>query len=230
MTDSGDEDVNYHFLDDDQLGSLINHLDREIAPGETLVHTEVAVITEAVTSTAQWAALSQGTGVDVSASDSVTVEIGTEVEPTTTTTVATPDPCAVTPAPTTAPPTGPPPTGPPTTAPPTTGPTTTAATTTTTTPSTTTTTTTTQPPSFTTTTEGFGIVLPTTSTTLGEPAGFARRTPVVAPCGGSDPTPGGSLPATGASSTMLLVVAVALGVAGRVVLTLAGRRRWEAGQ
>ena len=86
MTDSGDEDVNYHFLDDDQLGSLINHLDREIAPGETLVHTEVAVITEAVTSTAEWAALSQGTGVDVSASDSVTVEIAAgEVDPTTTT-------------------------------------------------------------------------------------------------------------------------------------------------
>ena len=136
MTDSGDEDVNYHHLDDDQLGSLINDLDREIEPGETLVHTEVAVITEAVTSTGHWYALSQGTGTDISASDSVTVEIGDDVEPTTTTTTTTvpgAEPCAATPAPTVPPPTGPPPTNPPTTAPPTTGPTTTTTSTSTTT-------------------------------------------------------------------------------------------------
>ena len=86
MTDSGDEDVNYHHLDDDQLGSLLDGLDREVEPGGTLVHTEVAVITEAVTNTAQWTALSQGTGTDVWAADSVTVEIGEDAEATTTTT------------------------------------------------------------------------------------------------------------------------------------------------
>ena len=32
MTDSGDEDVNYHYLDDDQLGSLLDGLDREVDP------------------------------------------------------------------------------------------------------------------------------------------------------------------------------------------------------
>jgi hypothetical protein len=229
MTDSGDEDVNYHFLDDDQLGSLINHLDREIAPGETLVHTEVAIITEAVTSTAQWAALSQGTGTDVSASDSVTVEIGDVVEPatTTTTTVPEPQPCAI-PEPSGPPPTGPPPTSPPTTAPPTTEPPTTVVTTTTTT-STSTTTTTTQPPSFTTTTEGLGIVLPTTSTTVGEPAGFARRVPGAAcpetPPGDGDGSDGGVLPATGSPAATQTVLALAIAVMGSLVLITARSRR-----
>ena len=216
MTDSGDEDVNYHFLDDDQLGSLINHLDREIAPGETLVHTEVALITEAVTSTAQWAALSQGTGVDVWDSDSVVVEIVDEVEPTTTTTttVAGSEPCAPEPpGPTT-------PDPPATTA--TTMPATTSTSTTTTIPATTTTTT--QPPSFTTTTTGLGIVLVTTPTTPGEPAGFARRRPA-APCQETPRGVGAVLPATGSRAATQTVLAFTIVVVGWLVLITARWRR-----
>ncbi len=167
MTDSGDETVNYHHLDDDQLGTLLDGLDREVDPGNVLVHTEVAVITETVTSTAQWATLSQGTGTDVWAVDGVTVEIADDAETTTTTnsTAPGPDPCIpTTPAPTP----GPPATSPPATNPPVTS----TPTTTTSTSTTTSTTTTTTIPRSTTTTE-LGIVLPTTSTTLGEPAGFA---------------------------------------------------------
>ena len=220
MTDSGDEDVNYHFLDDDQLGSLINHLDREIAPGETLVHTEVALITEAVTSTAQWTALSQGTGVDVWDSDSVVVEIvddgradhdddhhGRRVRnrarrrprrrrrrrrPT-----AGDDATTTTPA-------------------------TTSTSTTTTIPVTTTTTT--QPPSFTTTTTGLGIVLPTTSTTLGEPAGFARRRPA-APCQETPLGDGAVLPATGSRAATQTVLALAIVVVGWLAMITARWRR-----
>ena len=230
MTDSGDEDVNYHFLDDDQLGSLINHLDREIAPGETLVHTEVAVITEPVTSTAQWAALSQGTGVDVWDSDTVVVEIIDAVEPTTTTTtttVAGPETCAPAPPNPTTPATDPPATDPPATT--TTTPATTSTSTTTTNP---TTTTTTQPPSFTTTTTGLGIVLPTTSTTLGEPAGFTRRRPA-APCPETPPgdagvlPPGdaGVLPATGSTAATQTVLAFVIVVVGSLALIAARWRR-----
>ena len=234
MTDSGDEDVNYHFLDDDQLGSLINHLDREIAPGETLVHTEVAVITEPVTSTAQWAALSQGTGVDVWDSDTVVVEIIDAVEPTTTTTtttVAGPETCAPAPPNPTTPATDPPATDPPATDPPatTTTPATTSTSTTTTNPATTTTT---QPPSFTTTTTGLGIVLPTTSTTLGEPAGFTRRRPA-APCPETPPgdagvlPPGdaGVLPATGSTAATQTVLAFVIVVVGSLALIAARWRR-----
>ena len=218
MTDSGDEDVNYHFLDDDQLGSLINHLDREIAPGETLVHTEVALITEAVTSTAQWTALSQGTGVDVWDSDSVVVEIVDEVEPTTTTTttVAGSEPCA---------PESP---GPATTA--STTPATTASTTPATTSTSTTTTvpvpttTTTQPPSFTTTTTGLGIVLPTTSTAPGEPAGFASRRPA-APCQETPLGDGAVLPATGSRAATQTVLALAIVVVGGLAMITARWRR-----
>lgn len=216
MTDSGDEDVNYHYLDDDQLGSLIDHLDREIAPGEALVHTEVAVITEAVTSTGQWKALSQGTGTDISAEDSVTVEIGDDVEPTTTTTttVPGPDPCAATPVPTAPPPTGPPPTNPPTTELPTTvAPTTTTSTSTSTT----------QPTSFTTTTQGLGIVLATT--TLGEPAGFTRRAPAAAPCQETPPGDGGTLPATGSSTSTHAVLALVSVLVGSLALITARWRR-----
>ncbi len=219
MTDSGDEDVNYHFLDDDQLGSLINHLDREIAPGESLVHTEVAVITETVTNTAQWAALSQGTGVDVWDSDVVVVEIVDAVEPTTTTTVAGPEPCgpATNPSATTQA-TEPPATDPLST---TTTPATTSTSTTTTNPATTTTTT--QPPSFTTTTTGLGIVLPTTSTTLGEPAGFTRRRPA-APCPETPPGEAGVLPATGSTAATQTVLACVIVVVGSLAL-VAGRWR-----
>ena len=222
MTDSGDEDVNYHFLDDDQLGSLINHLDREIAPGETLVHTEVALITEAVTSTAQWRALSQGTGVDVVDSDSVVVEIVDEVEPTTTTTttVAGSEPCA--PGPATPEPTSPPRVTDPLATPATTTPATTSTSTTTTIPSSTTTTT--QPPSFTTTTTGLGIVLPTTSTALGEPAGFASRRPA-APCQETAPGDGMILPATGSTAAKQIVLALAIVVVGWFVMITARWRR-----
>ena len=219
MTDSGDEDVNYHFLDDDQLGSLINHLDREIAPGESLVHTEVAVITETVTNTAQWAALSQGTGVDVWDSDVVVVEIVDTVEPTTTTTVAGPEPCAPATNPSaTTQATEPPATDPLST---TTTPATTSTSTTTTNPATTTTTT--QPPSFTTTTTGLGIVLPTTSTTLGEPAGFTRRRPA-APCSETPPGEAGILPATGSTAATQTVFACVIVVVGSLAL-VAGRWR-----
>ena len=225
MTDSGDEDVNYHFLDDDQLGSLINHLDREIAPGETLVHTEVALITEAVTSTAQWAALSQGTGVDVWDSDSVVVEIVDEVEPTTTTTttVAGSEPCALEPAgPATPEPTSPPRvTDPPATTA-TTTPVTTSTSTTTTIPVPTTTTT--QPPSFTTTTTGLGIVLRTTSTALGEPAGFASRRPA-APCQETPLGDGAVLPATGSRAATQIVLALAIVVVGWLAMITARWRR-----
>jgi hypothetical protein len=223
MTDSGDEDVNYHFLDDDQLGSLINHLDREIAPGETLVHTEVALITEAVTSTAQWRALSQGTGVDVLDSDSVVVEIVDEVEPTTTTTttVAGSEPCApesATPEPTSPPRVTDPPA---TTA--TTMPTTASTSTTTTIPVPTTTTT--QPPSFTTTTTtGLGIVLPTTSTTPGEPAGFASRRPA-APCQEMPPSDGAVLPATGSRAATQIVLAFTIVVVGWLAMITSRWRR-----
>ena len=151
MTDSGDEDVNYHHLDDDQLGALLDGLDREVEPGGTLVHTEVAVITEAVTNTAQWTALSQGTGTDVWDVDSVTVEIGEDADATTTTTstVPIPEPCVpATPAPVTPPPT----TSPSVTATSTTTGGSTTSTMTSTTTSTTVNTTTTTTPSVTTTT------------------------------------------------------------------------------
>jgi LPXTG-motif cell wall-anchored protein len=221
MTDSGDEDVNYHYLDDDQLGSLLDGLDREVEPGATLVHTEVAVITEAVTNTAQWTALSQGTGTDVWAVDSVTVEIGDDAEATTTTTstVPIPEPCVpATPAPVTPPPT----TSPPVTS---TSTTTSATTTSTTTSTTATTTTTTTTPSVTTTTTGLGIVLPTTTTTLGEPAGFARRARSGAPCPDVPAPGGGTLPATGAPTPTQAAVASGLVAFGALLLMRVKRRR-----
>jgi hypothetical protein len=226
MTDSGDEEVNYHHLDDDQLGTLLDGLDREVAPGETLVHTEVAVVTEAVTNTAQWAALSQGTGTDVWSVDSVTVEIGEDVEATTTSTVPIPQPCVpATPAPVTTPPTSPPVTATTTSATTTTTATTATTTTTTTTTTTPPPTTTTTTPSVTTTTSGLGIVLPTTTTAHGEPAGFARRARSQAACPDQPVPAGGTLPATGARAPTQAAVASAIVAFGAMLVMTARRRR-----
>lgn len=222
MTDTGDEPVNYHYLNDDRLGNLLSSFDREVEPGDTLVHTESAVIAATVTSTGQWDVTSQGTGADVSAVDSVTVAIDDDTEPTTTTTTTTAvsgsEPCvATTPALATSPPT----TNAPTTNPASTTSTSTSASTTTTTSTSTTTTTT---PSFTTTTTGLGIVLPTTPTTLGEPAGFARRAPAGATCPETPPG-GGSLPATGSRHATPAALASGLVALGSMVLITARRRR-----
>lgn len=217
MTDTGDEPVNYHDLEDDQLGPLLDSLDREVEPGDTLVHTEVAVINETVTNNGYWSATAQGTGPYVDATDSVTVEVDPDGATTTTTTATTTvaDVCVTTPVPTAAP------TNPPTTSPPTS-----PASTTTSSPSTSTTnaTTSTTTPSFITTTSTTSpvIVLLTTTTTLGEPAGFrgAHRPLAPPPCPGEG-TPGGGgsqLPATGAPVSVLAVLATLAVVLGGVAL------------
>lgn len=236
MTVTGDEPVNYHDLSDDLLGNLIDDLDREVDEGESLVHTEVVVITDPVMHTGHWQALSQETGVDVDATDSVSIEIADPDPTTTTTTVATDEACVQAQVAPTDPASPPPTSPPPTTSPPTAPPDTTGPTTSSTVVATTTTTTTT--PSFTSTTltiptTGPVLVLPTTSTVAPEPAGFLR--PAAPPCTDGDgpdgdavgavatATPGGALPATGATPMVFALPAASVILLG-LVLAVVTRR------
>jgi hypothetical protein len=217
MTNTFDEPLDTHFLLDEHVGVLLGFVGPEIDTGESLVHTEVTSVEASGIWTSTWEAHGVDTDVVVGGVDGVMIEL---VDPDAT------DPCVTSTAPevaTTMPSTT-------STQPPTT---TTQPPTTTTTTSTTTTTT----PTFTTTTSPV-LVLPTTSTTLGEPAGFASggqhrqhresmrqaaATCPETPPGGKQPG-GGSLPATGADLGMLVVLA-ALSVATGLAGLHTGRRR-----
>ena len=209
MTNTFTEALGPHFLHDEHLSSLLMYEGPTIDVGDSLVHTEVAVIQESAIWIASWEAIGVDTDANTLAIDTVRFEIG-DAAPTTTTTTM---PCVTT-------------TLPPTTNPPTTNPPTTSTTTTTTTSTTTTTTsTTTTTPSFTTTTSTTSpvIVLLTTSTTLGEPAGFARRAPAAPTC--PETPPGGTLPPTGSRSSTPTALALGLVALGSAVMLITARGR-----
>ena len=76
----------------------------------------------------------------------------------------------------------------------------------------------------TTTTTSPVFVALTTTTTLGEPAGFARRAPAAVPCPETPPGEG-ALPATGSPASAPMVLALGLVASGLLVLfTVRGRR------
>ena len=220
MTNTFDEPLDTHFLLDEHLGTLLGFVGPEIDSGESLVHTEVETMEAAGLWTSTWEAHGVDTDVVVGGVDSVMIELA---DPDVTVPCVTSTALEV-----------------PTTPPPTTSSTTTSTqpqTTTTTTSTTSTSTTTTTTPTVTTTTSPV-LVSPTTSTTLGEPAGFAAAgyaglhrvstRQAAAPCpetppGGEQPA-GGSLPATGSDLGMLVVLA-ALSVATGLVGLHTGRRR-----
>ncbi len=218
MTNTFDEPLDTHFLLDEHLGTLLGFVGPEIDSGESLVHTEVASMEAAGLWTSTWEAHGVDTDVVVGGVDSVMIEFA---DPDVTVPCVTSTAAEV--------PTTPPPT--------TSSPTTSTQPQTTTTSTTSTSTTTTTMPTFTTTTSPV-LVSPTTSTTLGEPAGFAaaghggrHRLSIrqeAAPCPetppGGEQRPGGSLPATGTDLGMLVVLA-ALSVATGLAGLHTGRRR-----
>ena len=138
MTNTFTEALGPHLLIDEHLSSLLIYEGPTIEVGESLVHTEVAVIHEPAIWISSWEAIGVDSDANTLAVDSVRFEIG-EPGPATTTTSG---PCVST--------ASPPVTDPPMTQPPSTMATTTSTISTTTT-TTSTTTTTTQPPTTTTT-------------------------------------------------------------------------------
>jgi LPXTG-motif cell wall-anchored protein len=206
MTNTFTEALGPHLLIDEHLSSLLIYEGPTIEVGESLVHTEVAVIQEPAIWISSWEAIGVDSDANTLAVDSVRFEIG-EPGPTTTS-----GPCVST--------ASPPVTDPPMTQPPSTMATTTSTTTTSTT------TTTTQPPdTTTTTTTSPGLVLLTTTTTLGEPAGFARLRQAAAVSCPETPPGGATLPATGSGTSTQAAFALGLVVLGSMVLTTARRRR-----
>lgn len=183
MTNTTEEALDQHFLLDEHLGILLTFEGPSLDPGESLVHTEVAVADAGGTRTSYWEAYGEQ-GDNYHAIDSVSIDI---IDPNDATTTAPPDPCVTTTAPDV-----------PTTTTPT--PTTTLpdTTTTSTTTSTTSTTSTTTTSTTTTSTTSPVLVLLTTTTTPLEPEGFAAaggaHRGLVEPCPGT--TPGGELPPT----------------------------------
>jgi LPXTG-motif cell wall-anchored protein len=209
MTNTFTEALGPHLLLDEHLGSLLIYEGPTIEVGESLVHTEVAVIQEPAIWISSWESIGVDSDANTLAVDSVRFEIG-EPGPDTTTTSG---PCVST--------TIPPATDPPMTQPPSTMATTTSTTTTTTS----TTTTTTQPDTTTTTTTGPGFVLLTTTTTLGEPAGFAFLRHAAAASCPETPPGGAMLPATGSGAPTYAAFALGLVVLGSMVLITAKWRR-----
>ena len=203
MTNTFTEALGPHLLIDEHLGSLLIYEGPTIEVGESLVHTEVAVILVPAIWISSWEAIGVDSDANTLAVDSVRFEIG-EPGPTTTTTSGT---CVSA--------TSSPVTDPPTSQPPSTMPTTTS----------TTTTTTTQPPDTTTTTPGPGLVVLTTTTTLGEPAGFASRRRAAAVSCPETPPGGATLPATGSDAATHAAFALGLVALGSMVLITARLRR-----
>ena len=227
----------HHVLIDEHVGAFLIGFGPDLAPGESFVRTDVAVIDETTTWVGYWRAQAELDDEEVKVLyqdvDSVTIEVLEPDMPATTTTTTTVPCVAVTvPDRTTTVPvvTQPPTTTPVTTEPPTT-----------TTMSTSTSTTTTTTPSFTTTTSTTSPVLvsPTTATTLGEPAGFAAaghagehrvrlRHVAAAPCPdtppGGEQRPGGSLPATGTAVPVIALAAALVVAAGSVLLLMSASR------
>lgn len=221
MTNTFTEALGPHLLIDEHLGSLLIYEGPTIEVGESLVHTEVAVIDEPATWISSWESIGVDSDANTLAVDSVRFEIdGRDPAPTSTS-----GPCVST---ATAPVTDPPLTQPPstmaTTTSTTSATTTTTSTTTTTTnpPTTTTPTTTSQPPTTTTTPR---LVLVTTTTTLGEPAGFVSRRQAAAVSCPEAPPGGATLPATGSGAPTQAAVALGLVVLGAVMLIGARLRR-----
>jgi hypothetical protein len=211
MTNTFTEALGPHLLIDEHVGSLLIYEGPTIEVGESLVHTELAVIQEPAIWISSWEAIGVDSDANTLAVDSVRFEIG-EPGPATT---PTSEPCVST--------ASPPVTDPPVTQPPSTVPTTTSTTTTTQPPDTTTTT---QPPdTTTTTTTSPRLVLLTTTTTLGEPAGFAQRRRAAAVSCPETPPGGAMLPATGSAAPTQAAFALGLMVFGSMVLFMARLRR-----